>query len=189
MNKTNGYSGTAKTLHWLMAILIILELFIAYLFLAFHSETLKPFSEILYYLHFNIGFSILLLFIIRVFWRLTHKTPPYAASFHPQELTFAHYGHIAIYILIGMLVLTGLLRYNIHSGAFHYFNLVTIPPIIATHNQILYSIIAITHNLCGALLLAITAIHIAMAIRHHIIDKNDIMLRMLPRALHKYFHN
>lgn len=187
MAKMHEYDATAKTLHWLMAILVILELFIAYLFLAFRSDFLKPFSDILYYLHFNIGFSIFLLIIIRMFWRLTHKTPAYSKSFPQQEVNFARYGHLAIYILIGMLVLTGMLRYNIHSGTFHYFNWITIPSIISTHNQILYSIISITHNLCGALLLAVIAIHIAMAVRHHIIDKNEIMLRMLPRALHQFF--
>ncbi len=189
MNTLNDYTATAKVLHWLIAILIILQLLSAYLFLAFDNPSLKPFAEALYYLHFNIGFTILLLFIIRVCWRLTHKTPPYGSSIHPQEITIANMGHMAIYILIGILLLTGVLRYNIHSGAFHYFNLITIPAVINTHNQIIYSAIAITHNLSGDLLLAIVAIHVAMAIRHHIIDRNDILLRMVPRALHKFLRN
>ncbi|MCC2626191.1 MAG: cytochrome [Burkholderiales bacterium] len=189
MNTRNEYTATAKILHWLMAILIILQLLTAYLFLAFDNETLKPYAGILYFLHFNIGFSILLLFILRVCWRLTHKIPPYPPSLHPKEITIANLGHIVIYVLIGTLVLTGILRYNIHSGAFHYFNFITIPAIITTHNQILYSIIAVTHNLSGDLLLAIIAIHIAMAIRHQIIDKNNILQRMVPRALHKFLRN
>ena len=120
--------------------------------------------------------------MLRVLWRITHATPPYAASFHPKEIKFAHYGHLAIYGLIGMLVLTGLLRYNIHSGAFDYLSIITIPQIIYTHNQTLYSAIAITHNLCGALLLAMVAVHIAMAINHHVFNNNDILLRMVPNA-------
>ena len=185
MNKLNDYSAVAKALHWLMAILILLELGIAYLFLAADTSLLNPFQEVLYYLHFNFGFSILVLFVIRVLWRLTHKAPSYSESFHKEEITFAHYGHLAIYFLIGIMVLTGMLRYNIHSGDFHYLGVITIPAIISSHNQTIYSIIVITHHLCGALLLAMIAIHVAMAVKHHVIDKNDIMYRMLPRFFHK----
>lgn len=185
MSKFNDYTAVAKVLHWLMAILIMAELGIAYLFLASETAILTPFQGALYYLHFNIGFSILILFIIRVFWRLTHKTPAYSKSFHKEEINFVHYGHVALYVLIGYMVLTGILRYNIHSGDFHYFDIITIPAIIHTHNQTLYSIIAISHNLCGTLLCAMVAVHIAMAVRHHLIDKNDIMFRMLPRFFRK----
>ena len=48
MNKLNDYSAVAKALHWLMAILILLELGIAYLFLAADTSLLNPFQEVLY---------------------------------------------------------------------------------------------------------------------------------------------
>ena len=189
MNKINDYSPIAKLLHWLMAILIILELGLAYLFLAGETLILQPVQKYIYFLHFNIGFTILVLFVIRVLWKLTHKTPQYSPDFHKEEIKFAHYGHLAIYVLIGIMVFTGMLRYSIHSGDFHYLGIITIPAITSSHNQILYSLTAITHNLCGAMLLAVIAVHIAMAVKHHIIDKSDIMYRMLPRALHKKFYN
>ncbi len=188
MNKINEYTVVAKILHWAMAILIILELSIAYLFLASETFLLSPIAKYLYFLHFNIGFTLLILFVIRVLWKLSHKTPPYSAAIDTKEINLAKWGHMIIYILIGIMVVTGILRYNIHSGAFHYLNLITIPAIIATHNQLIYSIIAITHNLCGALLMATSAAHIALAINHHIINKNDILLRMLPTILHKRFY-
>jgi cytochrome b561 len=68
MDKLNDYSAVAKVLHWLMAILILLELGIAYLFLAADTSLLNPFQDVLYYLHFNFGFSILVFFVIRVIW-------------------------------------------------------------------------------------------------------------------------
>lgn len=185
MKETSNYTSVAKIIHWLMAILIIAEFGLAYLFLASKTVILKPIAEYIYFLHFNIGFTILLLFVIRIFWRLTHRPPAYAESFHKEEIKLAHYGHMTIYLLIGVMVLTGVLRYNIHTGDFHYLNFITIPAIIHTHDMLLYSVIAITHNLCGALLLTIVAVHIAMAVRHHIIDKNDILLRMLPNCCKK----
>ena len=54
MNKINDYSPIAKLLHWLMAILIILELGLAYLFLAGETLILQPVQKYIYFLNFNI---------------------------------------------------------------------------------------------------------------------------------------
>lgn len=184
MDKVNSYNSVSKFLHWTMAVLIMLELLVAYLLLPSKTELLKPIAKSLYFLHFNIGFTILILLVVRVIWKLMHPAPKYT-SLHVLEIKFAHYGHIVLYVLLGIMVITGVLRYNIHSGDFLYLNTISIPSIISSHNMILYSVIVVIHNLCGVLLVATVSIHIAMAIKHHVIDKNEVLLRMLPKVFHK----
>lgn len=184
--ENNHYTKIAKTIHWLMAILIIFELFLAYSFGSVRHGLLQPLQETVYWLHFNIGYTILMLLILRIIWRLFNKPPELPADMPVQEKKLAHHGHVGLYILMITMVVTGVLRYNIHTGDFKYFNILTIPSITNDHALgVLYTIIAAVHNFCGAILVATIAAHAAMAICHHIIDKNDVLLRMLPKCMSK----
>jgi len=183
MKINNSYTGVAKLLHWTMAILIIIELFLAYFFGSVRHGPLSGHKAAVYWLHFNIGYTILLLLVLRIIWRLFNKPPALPDDMDKIEAKFAHYGHVALYLMMITMVVTGVLRYNIHSGDFNYLNLVVIPSVTDLHGEsMIYTLIATLHNLCGALLLSTIAVHAAMAIRHHVIDKNDILLRMLPKC-------
>lgn len=187
MVQQNNYTAVAKLLHWVMAALIMFELLLAYLFGTVHHGPLSNLQSTVYWLHFNIGYTILFLLIIRIIWRLFNKPPALPIDMHKEEAKLAHLGHIALYVMLTIMVVTGALRYSIHTGEFYYLNMITIPTLVNIHGNENwpYTIIATTHNLCGALLVATIAVHVAMAIRHHIIDKNDILFRMLPKHCKK----
>lgn len=185
MKSVQGYTAVAKLLHWAMAVLIFIELFLAYSFGSVRHGVLEQYAGIVYWLHFNIGYTILILLVLRILWRFFHKPPALPSDISQKEARFVNSGHKILYLLMFVMVTTGMLRYNMYLGDFKYLNFINIPAVVGNNQGYAYIIVATIHNMTGALLVATIAAHVAMAIRHHIIDKNDILLRMLPKHCNK----
>ena len=108
MTDTPRYTAVAITLHWILAVLLL-----GMVFFGWYMEDLReglfagtvPLEEVqqAYNLHKTTGMAILVLSLIRLAWRLTHKTPGMPEGMKPWEKLAAHAVHWAFYVLmIGM---------------------------------------------------------------------------------------
>ena len=170
------YTRTAKTLHWLMAIL-----FFGLLALGFymHDLPLSPEKLQLYSWHKWAGVTAFLLVGFRLFWRITHRPPSLPASM-PHLMQFAaHAGHFLLYVLMVAIPLSGWLMSSAKGFQTVWFGVLPIPDLL-DKNKELGSLLQTIHMALNLLLVTVIVGHIGAALKHHLIDKDDILKRMLP---------
>lgn len=172
----NQYSRTAKGLHWLMAILLF-----ALIGLGFYMSDLSfsPVKLKLYSWHKWAGVTAVLLLLFRLLWRMLRRPPALPASM-PRIMQYAaHAGHLALYALMFAIPLSGWLMSSAKGFQTVYFGVLPIPDLLE-RNRELGDLLQTIHTGLNFLFVAILVGHAAAALKHHFIDKDDILKRMLP---------
>jgi len=172
-----SYTKTAKVLHWLMAILLF-----GLLALGFYMQDLplSPEKLKLYSWHKWAGVTAFLLVAFRLLWRLAHRPPALPASM-PRLMQFAaHAGHLLLYVLMIAIPLSGWLMSSAKGFQTVYFGVLPIPDMLDKNKEI-GDLLALVHKSLNLLFVAVLAGHIGAALKHHFIDKDDILTRMLPK--------
>jgi cytochrome b561 len=170
------YTKTAKALHWLMAIL-----FFGLLALGFYMPDLplSPEKLKLYSWHKWAGVTAFLLVWLRLFWRVTHRPPALPANMPKTMQLVAHAGHLLLYVLMIAIPLSGWLMSSAKGFQTVWFGVLPIPDLL-DKNKDLGELLKNVHASLNLLFVAVIAGHIGAALKHHFIDKDDILKRMLP---------
>ena len=174
---TNRYTGTAKALHWLMAILLFGLLALGFYM---HDLPLSPEKLKLFSWHKWAGVTAFLLVLARLGWRVTHLPPALPASMPRTMQLAAHAGHFALYALMIAIPLSGWLMSSALGFQTVWFGVLPIPDLL-DKNKELGDLLVVVHKGLNLLFVAVLAGHIGAALKHHFIDKDDILTRMLPR--------
>lgn len=173
-------------LHWLIALLIISNLASG---LMMESEWVYALSfndRIAYYQwHKTFGILVLLLSVFRLFWRLTHKAPPLPEHMPAYEKFAAHASHWALYFFMFALPLSGWALVSastlgIPTMLFNAFEWPHLPLPEAYKGGDMAKLAAEIHEIMAYILLVLLGVHVAAAIRHHVLLKDDVLTRMLP---------
>ena len=170
------YTRTAKSLHWLMALLII---GLIPLGLYMHELPLSPQKLQLYSWHKWIGVTVFVLLLVRVSWRLTHQPPALPWHMSKVEQLAAHAGHIVLYLLMLAIPLSGWLMSSAKGFQTVWFGVLPIPDLLGK-DKALGDTLAEVHEFLSWTLVAVLVAHVAAALKHHFIDKDDVLLRMAP---------
>ena len=173
---TAQYTRTAKSLHWLMALLII---GLIPLGLYMHELPLSPQKLQLYSWHKWIGVTVFVLLLVRVSWRLTHQPPALPWHMSKVEQLAAHAGHIVLYLLMLAIPLSGWLMSSAKGFQTVWFGVLPIPDLLGK-DKALGDTLAEVHEFLSWTLVAVLVAHVAAALKHHFIDKDDVLLRMAP---------
>jgi len=174
---TARYTSTAKTLHWLMAVLLFGMLALGFYM---HDLPLSPQKLQLYSWHKWAGVTAFLLVLARLGWRVTHIPPALPASMPRLMQLAAHAGHFALYVLMIAIPLSGWLMSSAKGFQTVWFGVLPIPDLL-DKNKELGDQLAVVHMGLNLLFVAVIAGHIGAALKHHFIDKDDILTRMLPK--------
>lgn len=173
-----SYTTTARLLHWLMAVLIL-----GMLGLGFYMADLKlsPAKLQLYSWHKWIGISLLLLAVARIAWRLAHPAPPLPESLPAWQRRAAHTLHGLLYGLLLAIPLSGWLMSSAKGFQTVWWGVVPLPDLLAKDPALgaWLGTVHLTLNLALAVLLLL---HVAAALKHHFIDRDEVLARMLPLA-------
>ena len=168
------YSRTAIALHWVIAGLVITLLAVGWLMTDMHTS---PAKIEMFSWHKWIGITVLALFFVRVLWRLTHPAPallPMAA--------WQHYGaqaaHGLLYAMLLVQPLTGWLYSSAAGRQVVYLNLIPLPNLVAK-NPPLGAVFKDIHDNGGTLLAVVIGLHALAALKHHFVDRDDTLRRML----------
>ena len=177
------YTAVAKSLHWLIAALIVVMFPLAW--------TMGDFSGIqkfkLYNLHKSIGITILALMALRLSWRSLSAAPALPTSMPKRERVAAHLGHFALYAVLFVMPLSGWAMISASDKPSVLFGYTAFPLIPGLSNLPLDQkraygeIFKSVHEFTANVLLFLIVIHVAAASRHAFVLRDGIMSRMLPR--------
>jgi cytochrome b561 len=171
------YTTTAMILHWLMAVLIVAGFGLGLIMTdipGFTPSKLRYFSW-----HKWLGITVLMLAAVRLLWRLRHPAPPYASTMPNWQQNAAHHLHLMLYLLFFAVPLSGYF-YSLAAGVpVVYLGILPLPVLIEP-NPGLKPILKALHYWLNMALLASVALHFAAAMKHHFINHDTILKRMLP---------
>lgn len=171
------YTATAKTLHWLIAVLIF-----GMLGLGFYMTglDLSPTKLQIYSWHKWVGVTVFLLVVVRLAWRITHRPPALPQHMAPLERIAAHAGHHLLYVLMFAIPLTGWLMSSAKGFQTVWFGVLPIPDLLAK-DKALGDLLQTVHVVLNFVLIAVLLGHVGAALKHHFLDKDDVLTRILPR--------
>jgi len=169
---TPHFTLLSRVLHWLMAVLILVMLFIGVAMVSSLSDYHRLVS-----IHKPIGALILVLVAIRLINRLLHPPPPLPAGM-PAILRFA--AHASHWLLYALMVALPLVGWGMLSAGGYPINLVGsfhLPPILP-HSSALYALLRPTHTLLAYLLFATFLVHLGAALAHAFLFKDGVFESM-----------
>jgi cytochrome b561 len=172
------YTATAKTLHWLITVLLL-----GLLGLGFYMQglPLSPEKLKLYSWHKWAGVTVFLMVIVRLAWRVTHQPPPLPSGMPRVQQWVAHAGHFALYMLMLAIPLSGWLMSSAKGFQTVWFGVLPLPDLVGK-DQVLGALLLTVHQVLNLALVAVVIGHVGAALKHHFVDKDDVLTRMLPRT-------
>ena len=173
---TQRYTGIAMGLHWLIGFMILVSLGVG---LYMVDLTLSPQKLRLYSWHKWAGVTIFMLVLMRCAWRLTHAAPPLPLHLPRWQRAIAESTHYFLYALMIIIPLTGWLMSSAKGFQTVYFGVLPIPDLLHKNKE-LGETLGLVHKYLNYTMIGLVIVHIGAALKHHVIDKDDILRRMLP---------
>ena len=176
------YTRVAIGLHWAIAALLVFEVA-----LGLNMEEAKGSAKFtVFQLHKSVGITILLLVLLRIVWRLLHRPPPLNAAGWERALALTVHG--AFYALLLALPLSGWLIVSTSTVAVPTLLYGTIPwphlpgfaELAETAREAWREAGEFVHANLVNLLYGLVALHLAGALKHHLIDRDGELARMIP---------
>ena len=130
--------------------------------------------------HKSIGVTVFLLALARLAWRLMHPAPvPLAIMPVWQQRAAATAMHALLYVLILVIPFTGWLYSSAAGAQTAYLGLVQLPDLLA-RDKALAAPLKLVHVTLNYTMLTLVVMHAAAALKHHVVDRDDVLRRMLP---------
>jgi len=173
------WGASTIALHWLSAVLVLILLGLGWFMV--HGDLEAPTKFDLYQLHKSLGFLSLALLLLRLGARFAEPSPPAPPTMRDWERRLAGLTHAALYALLLIAALSGWLRVSsaIIAIPSRFFGLFVIPNLVGA-DAALSADMALLHYIVSRLIIALLILHIAAALKHHLVDRDDILARMLP---------
>jgi cytochrome b561 len=190
------YTAVAVALHWAIATAIVLNLLLGWwMHEAIEDEDWAARAIAAFQLHKSIGLTVLALSLLRLAWRLAHRTPPLPEGMRAWERAAARAVHWAFYALMVLLPLSGWLYAStqwredaplavptLWFGLFevpHLFGLDTLRPAVRAE---LAEGLEDTHEWLAWAMAGLLALHVAAALKHRFVERDFVLASMRPWA-------
>jgi cytochrome b561 len=171
------YTKTAMLLHWLTALLIIAAFTLGLVMTDIPGLT--PTKLKYYSWHKWMGVTVLALAALRLLWRQANRPPPPLASMSAWQHKAADGMHVLLYILLFAVPVSGYLYTTAAGVPVVYLGLFPIPAAFAPNPE-WKALLKPVHYWLNMLLAAAVAGHVLAALKHHFIDRDTVLKRMLP---------
>lgn len=183
-NTREGWGWPARLLHWAIGGIVIFMLGLGFYTAEIVTDVFEQFS--LVQLHKSWGFTVFVLALIRIVWRLMNPTtPPLPAGTPGWQRALAHGGHLALYVLLILMPVSGWLMvsaselqelYGIKNMVFGLFEM---PDPFVPGDRALEDRFAAIHFWSAIALTVILLAHAGAALKHHFIDRDNVLRRMI----------
>ena len=171
-----GYTSTAKSLHWLIVLLLIVQFAAAWTMPHIGRNT--PVTTLIS-LHFTMGIVILAIAVVRLAWRFTHGEPAPEDGVPPWQMTSARIVHWLLYLLLFVLPILGWINASWRGMPIVMFGR-ELPQLVATRAPGWGWTGDVHSLLANYLLLALVGLHVLAGLYHYFIRRDRVLQRMLP---------
>ncbi len=178
-NTSTAYGFVAILFHWLTAVAVV-GLFALGLWmvdLTYYHRWYNTAPD----LHRSIGVVLTALILLRLLWRFANPRPQMLSSHRPWEQKLAHAVHILFYVLLLSMFVSGYLITTAKGQGLPVFDLFSLPAVVTGIDN-LEDIAGEIHEILAFTLIGLGALHGLAALKHHFIDRDITLLRMLGRA-------
>jgi cytochrome b561 len=170
-----AYSLTARTLHWITAVLVLIIIPLGVVIANVWGGRLQ---DPLYDLHRSIGAVIIPLIIVRLAYRLRHPPLPLPEDIPAIQQRAAHATHWGLYALLIVQPFVGWVATSAYGAPIMVFGLFQLPP-IWSQDRALSDRLFVVHELIGAAIALLATVHIGAALYHHFARKDRVLMRMI----------
>jgi cytochrome b561 len=169
------YDRAAIALHWLTAALVLANLLLG---LSMVPLPVSPRKLEWYIWHKSIGMTIFILTSLRIGWRVLHPHPDLVPMPLWQRRAAAA-SHALLYALLFVIPVSGWLYSSATGVQVVYLGIVPLPNLLPK-DKALGDALRIVHLGLNSLLVAVVSLHVAAALKHHFVDRDCSLIRMLP---------
>ena len=174
MSEVTRYSLPHRILHWTMAAAILAAIPIGFVM---DDAPKGPLQNALYDLHKSLGILVLLLALARIALKRLISVPASSSDLVGWQLRTATSVHHALYVLMVVVPLLGLLANSFYGAAIPFFWLFNIP-IFTPRNEEIAGMLFSLHTALAILFGVLMAVHIAAALYHRFVRKDGVFARM-----------
>ena len=168
------YSGTAVSLHWVLVLLVFALYGLGWYMVGIPKGT--PPVAYFYNLHKSLGIVAALPIVLLIAWRATHIPPPLPGSLPAWQVRAAYINHLLFYVCLVVLVASGFIESNFTKFGIKFFGYQL--PILGWEDKTLYRIFNRIHVYTTYFFAALVAVHIAAALKHLLVNRDDVFYRM-----------
>ena len=129
-----------------------------------------------------LSLAVVLLAVLRLAWRAGHPAPPLPPHMPAWQRTATTLSHFLLYLLMFAVPLSGWLYSSATGVPTVYLGLLQLPDLV-TKGKELAALLRTVHISLNITLLALVCIHVAAALKHHFVDRDNVLRRMLPLQL------
>jgi cytochrome b561 len=177
-----GYTGKARydwltiTLHWMTAGLVITLFALALIWDELPKGT--PLRKGMQSWHISLGLTLVVVYTVRVLWHVigSRRLPPAATGLQQVAAKAVHY---ALYALLAVQMVLGFLFRWAQGEPFSFFGLFDVPSIMAADHD-MAGTYGELHETIAWIIIVLAGGHAALALLHHYVLKDGVLLRMLP---------
>lgn len=165
------YGAVAQALHWVTAILVVWAWLIAGTW--GHNEASSVMT-----LHQTLGFTVFVLVLFRLVWRIFDRRPAELSVPGPMALA-GRVSHWLLYVLLVAIPASAIVGSWLEGHAITVYGLGAIGPYLTASRRVGHQLLEI-HQLLGTTLIWVAGVHAAAAIFHHVFLKDRVLRQMLP---------
>jgi cytochrome b561 len=180
-NTQRNWGALAKLFHWVAAVLVLGNLGLGYWAAGLATEASLRGDA--FYWHKTIGLTLLWLVALRLVWRGVNPTPGLPATMPGWQRALARLTHLALYMLLIAMPVSGwLIHATSEAPTLVLYGVFTVPqnlPWALDESQV-HALAKSAHYWCFITLAAVVVIHVFGAFKHHVVDNDPVLRRMLP---------
>ena len=186
-NTTDRYGLIGQALHWFIAIGIVAQYLLAEAAEETEGAVAGPLSAT--GIHAALGMAILALAVLRIAWRLVERPPERPLAMKAYEIALARAAHATFYVLLFAIPLSGWALASASEQSLSFFGWFDLPQFRPVTQLPLPGIEAGTlskdqleelHEVLFNILVGLAVLHIAAALKHRFIDRDNVLRSMLP---------
>ena len=177
-NSSSRYGLVSMTLHWGVAVTVfgLFALGLWMVGLDYYSPWRKEAPD----LHKSIGLVLLAVMLLRVLWRFASPPPPPLATHGKFVRTASRIGHAVLYLGLFAVMIAGYLISTADGVGIPVFGLFEVPALISNLPD-QADLAGVIHFYLAWGLVIFAVLHGLAALKHHFVDRDATLIRMLGR--------
>ena len=178
-NTEKSYGWLSITLHWLVAAIVIGLFLLGYWMvdLSYYDPWYQQGPD----LHRSIGIILFAIMVIRLIWKTTQTQPSPLSNYSKFERVVGHIVHNLLYLLVFVIMLSGYLISTADGRGIEVFGLFSVPSLGELFSE-QEDIAGFVHEYAAYIIAFMVGLHALAALKHHFIDKDITLKRMLGRS-------